>query len=134
MKRLESVLLVDDDPICNFISTTLLRQLHVSEDVHAVTNGKEALRFLREKALIKTVTIFPEVIFLDLNMPVMDGFDFLDQLNTTLPTFASVCKIYVLTSSESPADIDRCHSYDIAGYISKPLTEEKLEMVANAME
>jgi CheY-like chemotaxis protein len=129
MKRIDSVLLVDDDSICNFISTSLLKHLHVTEDIHAVTNGKEALRFLKEKAAIRTVSVFPEVIFLDLNMPVMDGFDFLDQLNKTMPNLAIACKIYILTSSESPLDIDRCRRYDIAGYISKPMTEEKLASV-----
>ncbi|MBC7488423.1 MAG: response regulator [Cytophagaceae bacterium] len=129
MKRIDSVLFVDDDSICNFISVTLFKHLHVTENIHAVTNGKEALRFLREKAVIKTTNIFPEVIFLDLNMPVMDGFDFLDQLNKTMPNYASACKVYILTSSESPLDIDRCRRYDVAGYISKPLTEEKLAMV-----
>lgn len=132
MKRLDSVLLVDDDPICNFISTTLLKQLHVTEDIHTATNGKEALRFLKENAAIKTVSIFPEVIFLDLNMPVMDGFDFLEQLNRTLPAYANVSRIYILTSSESPLDIDRCRNYDIAGYISKPLNEEKIEFAVNS--
>lgn len=129
MKRLDSILLIDDDPICNFISVSLLRHLHITEDIHTVPNGKEALRFLKEKAVIKTVSIYPEVIFLDLNMPVMDGFDFLEQLNHAMPKYASVCKIYVLTSSESPLDIDRCSRYDIAGYISKPLSKEKIELV-----
>ena len=132
MKRIDSVLLVDDDPICNFISTTLLKQLHIAEEVHSVTNGKEALRFLKENAAIKTVTIFPEVIFLDLNMPVMDGFDFLEQLSQTMPAYANVSKIYILTSSESPLDIDRCRQYDIAGYISKPLNEAKIELAVNS--
>jgi CheY-like chemotaxis protein len=132
MKRIDSVLLVDDDPICNFISTTLLRHLHIAEDIHTASNGKEALRFLKEKAAIKTVTIFPEVIFLDLNMPVMDGFDFLEQLNQTMPAYANVSKIYILTSSESPLDIDRCRHYDIAGYISKPLNEEKIELAISS--
>ncbi|MDF2455381.1 MAG: two-component response regulator [Cytophagaceae bacterium] len=130
MKRIDSVLLVDDDEVCNFISVTLLKHLHLSESIHSVTNGNEALRFLKENAVIETATVFPEVIFLDLNMPVMDGFGFLEQLNKTMPAYASVCKIFILTSSESPLDIDRCRRYDIAGYISKPLTEEKLEVVA----
>lgn len=132
MKRIDSVLLVDDDPICNFISTTLLKQLHIAEEIHTVTNGKEALRFLKENAAIKTVSIFPEVIFLDLNMPVMDGFDFLEQLNKTMPAYATVSKIYILTSSESPLDIDRCNQYDIAGYISKPLNEQKIEFAVKS--
>lgn len=130
MKRIDSVLLVDDDEICNFISITLFRHLHMVDNIHAVTNGKEALRFLKENAVIKTAGVFPEIIFLDLNMPVMDGFDFLEQLNKTMPDYASVCKIFILTSSESPLDIDRCRRYDIAGYISKPLTEQKLEGVS----
>lgn len=131
MKRIDSVLLVDDDEVCNFISTTLLKHYRI-DHVHAVTNGKAALHFLKEKAVIQTSTVFPEIIFLDLNMPVMDGFDFLEQLNKTLPAYASVCKIFILTSSESPLDIDRCRRYDIAGYISKPLTDKKLEVVARS--
>ena len=130
MKRIDSILLVDDDEICNFISTTLLKHLHIAENIHSATNGKEALRLLKKNAVINTLTIFPEVIFLDLNMPVMDGFDFLEQLNKTMPAYASVCKIFILTSSESPLDIDRCRRYEIAGYISKPLTEQKLAMVS----
>jgi CheY-like chemotaxis protein len=125
---MDSVLLVDDDPICNFISTTLFKQFHLTENIYSASNGKEALKFLKDKAKIKTVTIFPEVIFLDLDMPVMDGFDFLEQLNVTMPLYASVCKIYVLTSSESPKDIDRCNFFEIAGYISKPLNEKKLAL------
>ncbi len=129
MKRIDSILLVDDDEICNFISITLLKHLDLVENIHAVTNGKEALRFLKEKAIIETAAVFPEVIFLDLNMPVMDGFDFLEQLNKTMPDYAYVCKVFILTSSESPLDIDRCRRYEIAGYISKPLTEQKLKAV-----
>jgi len=132
MKRIDSILLVDDDEVCNFISITLLKHLGLVDNIHAVTNGKEALKFLKENAVIKTATVFPEVIFLDLNMPVLDGFDFLERLNATMPDYASVCKIFILTSSESPLDIDRCRRYEIAGYISKPLTEKKLEIVTRA--
>lgn len=131
MKRIDSILLVDDDPICNFISTKLFQHLHVAKEIHTATNGKEALRFLKENAAIKTATIFPEVIFLDLNMPVMDGFDFLEQLSQTMPAYSNVSKIYILTSSESPLDIERCERYDIAGYISKPLNEEKIGLAVN---
>ncbi len=132
MKRIDSVLLIDDDEVCNFISVTLLKHLHLSDSINSVTNGKEALRFLKENAVIKTTQVFPEVILLDLNMPVMDGFDFLEQLTNTMPAYASVSKIFILTSSESPLDIDRCRRYDIAGYISKPLTEQKLEIIAKS--
>ena len=127
MKRLDSVLLVDDDPISNFISTALIQHLHLTDNIHAVANGKEALTYLKEHAILKTSLIYPEVIFLDLNMPVMDGFDFLDRFNKTMPDLSRVCKVFVLTSSESPLDIDRCRKYDIAGYISKPLDEDKLK-------
>src|SRR4051812_48316985 len=84
MKKINSVLLIEDDPISNFISDTIIRKLGLCEEIHIQGDGVSALKFL-EDCYIKNKSL-PQVIFLDINMPIMDGFEFLEKLET-LPYF-----------------------------------------------
>ncbi len=118
MKKLKSILLVDDDPVANYLHINLLESLHIAEKVDIVTNGEEALKY------INTVRD-PEVILLDLHMPVMDGILFLQNFRNF--SSDSKAEIYILTSSEHKQDITECSSWGVYGYIIKPLTESKLK-------
>lgn len=123
----KNVLLVDDDDIFNFLSEKLIRSLGLANEVHSVLNGSEALTLFN--GYFSGEIAIPDVILLDLNMPVMDGFEFIrafQQLN--FPNKEKIT-IVVLTSSANPADMKRARSMGINNYLVKPLTEEKIRAI-----
>lgn len=123
MKKINCVLLVDDDTINNFINERLLRKANITEEVKVALNGKEALDYLSSRSEDKGV---PELILLDINMPVMDGFEFLDAFEKLDLKNKDNVVIVMLTTSTNPNDTQRLIKSGVAGYINKPLTEQKL--------
>jgi len=85
-------------------------------------NGEEALDFIKNN----TEDIHPELILLDINMPVMDGFEFLQEYNKVDFNGKLKPHIIMLTTSTNPTDVDKVKKSDITGYINKPLTESKI--------
>ncbi|MEP2670828.1 MAG: response regulator [Cyclobacteriaceae bacterium] len=126
----KNVLLVDDDKICNFITETTLNKLGVAKEVHSALNGKEALDLLN--SYFQGDVAVPDIIFLDLNMPIMDGFQFIDAFKRLdFPKKESIL-IVVLTSSINPNDVQKAKSLGINNYMTKPISEEKiLELLKN---
>jgi CheY-like chemotaxis protein len=125
MGKLKKIILVDDDETSNFLNNLLIRQLNIFEKVEIVKNGKEALHIVNSYQEID----LPEVILLDINMPVMDGFEFLEEFYKLKKLNSTKTKVIILTSSDSNKDLERAKSFNIAGYINKPLTKEKLEKI-----
>jgi CheY-like chemotaxis protein len=124
MKKTPSILLVDDDPASNYLAKLLLQEIDPDFDIHVRYHGQEALDFIKTAS---AETVAPNLIFLDLNMPVMDGFEFLEHF-TRLPA-SDHTSIVLLTSSAYPKDIERAKAYNITHFINKPLTEEQLRDV-----
>ena len=127
MKRLTCILLIDDDEITNFVHESLIEDLHVTEQVLIAQNGREALELINHRQQANQECI--ELIFLDINMPVMNGFEFLEayqQLDTALQ---QSIVIVMLTSSLNPKDQQRVENTPAADYLNKPLTEENLKKV-----
>jgi|SRR6185437_9708038 len=122
MKRINCVLLVDDDNINNFINERLLKKLNITNHVKVAMNGEEALDFLKNN----NENLHPELILLDINMPVMDGFEFLQEYKKLTPNGHTQPYIIMLTTSTNPNDVDKVKKSDITGYINKPLTESKI--------
>ena len=124
---IDSVLLIDDDAISNFLNTRLLKEMQVAQDIKVTLNGEEALRFLQqEKAANRP---FPELILLDINMPVMNGFEFLEAFREiTDSDFHSV--VIILTTSTNTRDFDQLQRYEeVEVYLSKPLTDDNLDYI-----
>jgi CheY-like chemotaxis protein len=129
MKKNPSILLVDDDPASNYLAKLLLLEIDPNFDIQVRYHGQEALDFV--KTASETMSP-PGLIFLDLNMPVMDGFEFLEHFSQ-LPV-ADQTAIVLLTSSAYPKDIERAREYNITHFINKPLTEEQLREVLSHLD
>ncbi len=119
----KNVLLVDDDYIFNFLSQSILERIGITNEVYTALNGKEALGLLGNGTQRRFI---PDVILLDLNMPIMDGFTFLEAFKKlNLPDKEKVT-IIVVTSSEDPDDIMKARKMGVDHYIPKPVTEKDL--------
>lgn len=129
MKKYKSILLIDDDATSNFISELIIHKLSITDSITSVRNGREALEYVSSKCMIHYENDCPDIVFLDLHMPVMDGFDFLKHLTIQVPNYVDLFKIFILTSSNNPADLDKAKEYHIEGYINKPLNAEKIQML-----
>lgn len=121
-----SILVVDDDKICNFLTVSALKKAGIEGEIEVVINGLEAINKLKEG------TTFPDLILLDINMPIMDGLDFLKNYKTE--GFEGKTKIAMYTSSIREADkkVAFQHS-DVFDFINKPLTHEKLIDLINKL-
>lgn len=119
-EKINFILLVDDDPINNYLNLRLLDSLHVADEVKVCINGMEALEFLKSLS-----DQSPDLILLDVNMPVLDGFEFLNAFDDLKITQKDNIKIVMLTTSSAMSDLEKIESlgYEV---INKPLTEEKI--------
>lgn len=128
MKKYQNVLLVDDDDSSNFLNERIIKKLNLAEETHVCGNGKSALDYIISNCKSGTVPpgSCPDLVLLDINMPVMDGFEFLAKYETIDGLQKERRKIYILTSSSDPNDLRRAKNFQIEGYLNKPLTREKL--------
>lgn len=119
-------LLVDDDVIFNFLHTEVIKAVDGLAHIDLFNSSTEGLEFLKEA--LDNKREMPHFLFLDIRMPEMDGFEYLDELmNYPVEKFKDL-KIYVLSSSLADRDKDKSLSYQIVtGFIEKTLTIEKLK-------
>lgn len=119
---MKNVLLIDDDSTFQFIGKALLKYVGIPpENIQSALSGKHAMDLLTSMG-----KSLPDLILLDLNMPIMDGFGFLDAFNKMEHPEKSRSKIIVLTSSHNAADMERVRQFGITKYMTKPLQEEAL--------
>ncbi|MFM9007062.1 MAG: response regulator [Bacteroidota bacterium] len=125
--RYRRVLLIDDNEIDNFINERMITASRFSETVTVKNSTDEAIAFL---ASIEDSSEYPEVIFLDLNMPVKDGFGFLEEYQRLPEPLRTNARIVVLSSSISPEDINRASTNPhVLKYVNKPLSEKYLNAI-----
>ncbi|WP_181305225.1 two-component system response regulator [Rufibacter sp. XAAS-G3-1] len=130
MKRLNLILLVDDDETTNFLNKRLLTRMEIAERIEVVTNGEEALRFLN--TAIAAGQALPDLMFLDIKMPVMDGFEFLDKYHQLPEATQNCILVMMLTSSASFYDLEKLKKYSaVEQHISKPLEEAHVREILN---
>ena len=122
---------VEDDPITSSITQLIVKKkLHVAQ-VQPHANGQRALDSLQ--AALRDEAAIPDLILLDLNMPLMDGWEFLDAFGR-LPLAPQVC-VFILTSSINPEDIEKARHYkEVRGYFSKPLDQVNLARMQDLLQ
>jgi CheY-like chemotaxis protein len=123
MEKKYKILVVDDDFINNIITEEIIKNTGLAEEIHIATNGQEAIDFIRQHCQSEKAGFCVDLILLDLNMPIMDGFEFLEKIEE-LPLRQQL-KIVVLTTSTDTRDVERANKYPISGFLSKPLTIDK---------
>ena len=135
MKKINTVLLIDDDKAINFITKMLIKKSGITDHIEIVLNGQEALDFLTNKGKYeKSDGIYPQpmLIFLDINMPVMDGWEFAEAFSKLSSDQKGDSKIIMITSSINPDDKERALKRpSISGFQSKILTMEGLNNILN---
>ncbi|GAB4409586.1 MAG: response regulator [Bacteroidia bacterium] len=121
-------MLVDDNEIDNIINEKIIEANSFAEKILVFQTGQEALDFLRDNQ--DDADELPEIVFLDINMPIMDGFQFLEDFEKFSSTVLEKCKIIMLSSSISPRDIDRAASSRyVKKYLNKPLNARYLQAI-----
>ena len=133
MNKIRSILLVDDDEATNFINELLIDDLQITDELLVAQNGKEAIELIMQRLLNspdEEKKQHPQLILLDINMPVMDGFDFLEAYKAITFPGKEAAVIAVLTTSLNPRDLERVKKAGVSNFLSKPLTEQALNNLA----
>lgn len=131
MSKIKNCCIIDDDPIFIYGTKRMMKETNFCDTIMVFNNGEDALIGLKE--MHERTKELPQVIFLDLNMPIMNGWEFLDEF-IKLPNESLVTTvIYVISSSVDPRDIDKVKEYElICNYILKPITPNDFETVLNS--
>jgi len=121
-KKLNCILLVDDDAEDNYFHQIVIDEMNITERIEIALNGVEALNFLKKENQTP-----PDIIFLDINMPKMNGWEFLEVYEELRADQKAKVVVVMLTTSINPSDRKRAEQFpDIMGFNTKPLTEEML--------
>lgn len=127
------VLLIDDNDLDNFINQKIIESANFAKTIFVNTNSISALEFLKNLSLLPLDnghSHFPEIIFVDINMPIMDGFQFVSTLIKNMPDIFEKSKLVILTTSLNPAD--KRTAFDISDkiiFLNKPLNALLLEQI-----
>ncbi|MTI40958.1 response regulator [Fulvivirga lutimaris] len=129
-KKYHSVMLIDDNEIDNLINQKMIEAADIAEHIYTHTGAKSAIEFLKNVSKLPDISkeVLPDVIFLDIDMPLMDGFQFLDEFEKLSEQTRNKCRVVMLTSSINPQDVNKSKKYSyVKEYINKPLSQDSLE-------
>jgi CheY-like chemotaxis protein len=122
---LELIMCIEDDPITLMLFKKVVQKASFAKEIICAYNGQEAITFIDN---IKNEYTKPELLFLDLNMPVMGGWEFLDLFNNSNYYHSNNTKVIILTSTIDPQDIKKSKTYpNVIEFLSKPITVEMLD-------
>lgn len=129
-QKVELACIIDDDKIYVNLVKKIIEIKKLSEDLLIYKNGKEALEYFKNSLENISPDKIPDIIFLDLNMPVMDGWEFLNQFVKIKNSFTKKISLYVVSSSIDPSDLERAKSFNlVTDYLIKPIELKKFEKI-----
>lgn len=124
MKKIENICLIDDDKIFQFLTQKVIRETNLVKEIDLFSNGLDAIKFL--KSVQNEKELLPDIILLDLFMPLMDGWGFLDEFRKLQSKLAKDIPIFIVSSSIDPSDLQRSKLISsVSDFIVKPMTKEK---------
>lgn len=124
INQLKNIILVDDDEIMVYLTKRLVAKTNLVNLSQVFGNGKDIIDYLKEN--FNNPDLLPEIILLDLFMPVMDGWEFLEEYSQIKPMLTKEITIYVITSSVSASDFDKAKNNKyVADYVVKPMNNEQ---------
>jgi len=133
MSNQYNICIIDDDDIYQYTITKILQSLKLNKKIIAFSDGEEALDFLI--ANLYNDDELPDVIFLDINMPIMDGFQFMEEYVKLKPKWNKKITIYMVSSSVDPVDIEKAKNIsEISDYIIKPIKAGELQSIMANLE
>jgi two-component system, CitB family, response regulator MalR len=123
-----NVMLVEDDDVTMMLCKINIRKTNFAQNLVCCENGLEAINYLKlESEKLENERNIPDLILLDINMPVMNGWDFLEEFQKNLSSYFARTSIKILTSSIDPRDIEKSKSFPTVNeFISKPLNRDIL--------
>lgn len=129
-KKLNCILLIDDNPDDNFFHEREIKKNDIATHVITKNSGSEALSYIKSQG--DNMDMRPDLIFLDINMPGMNGWEFLEQYELLDKELQSGIIIVMLTTSENPDDIARAMKWSfVCDYVAKPLSKERMEGIVS---
>jgi CheY-like chemotaxis protein len=127
-KKYRNIMLIDDNEIDNLINQKMIEAADITENIYVCSSAKSALEFLRNVEHLDVADkVLPDLIFLDIDMPLMDGFQFLNEFDRFGAALRKKSKVAILTSSINPQDSAQSRTYSfVKKYLNKPLNNESL--------
>ena len=130
----KAIWVIDDDAIYQIIISKTIERSKMFSSITSFKNGKEALDTLHNAVnnTRENTQILPDIILLDINMPVMDGWEFMEKMSLIKSKFKKGITVYIVSSSIAVEDKNKSKTYiDILGYLSKPITVNDLILIAS---
>lgn len=131
---MKSIFLIDDDPIFVYLTRRIIASIDRQCRINEFTDGELAIRYLRE--ISDKTELLPDIIFVDISMPVMDGWEFLNEYSLLRPAIKKDIALFIVSSSISPQEVERSKNYTaVIDFLIKPLERGKIvEIIDNAKE
>ena len=134
IKKVASVCIIDDDLIYQFLIKEEIEYTNMVSKIMFFNNGEKALQFIENTLNNNKIDILPDIIFLDINMPVMDGWEFLEAYAQIKPKVEKKIVIYMVSSSTDIRDLDRAKSIsEVSDYIIKPVSGSQLKSIFTSL-
>lgn len=131
--KTDVISIIDDDSIFKFTIIKTIESVNIAKKILVFNDGEEGINFINNN--IETPDELPDVIFLDLNMPYMDGWEFLEEFSSLKKNLPKEIVIYIVSSSVSSLDLDRAKKIsEVSDYIVKPITTEKFRGLVEGLK
>lgn len=133
MNKIDTTCIIDDDPIFVYGTKRVMKEVDFTEKIVVYNNGQDAIDGLTET--INNGDNIPPVVFLDLNMPIMNGWEFLEEFNKLPEEAIAGVTIYIVSSSIDPRDLEKVKQFNVVNnYIVKPVTPKDLEAIMQTIK